>query len=253
MLAFGTQVRGFKPDRSRWIFQGEKILSTSSFGGEVKPSVPCRRFTACKRSLNFRWKSGIFRQNSSAISRPSCSSFHYYGLWWRHLAMQVGKTKDQGLYNKSLAAVHPGALATGTLPQYNTMYSCWNHSPVKSVVMGNWCVCCVCVCVRVFTNRWCNSVTRCSALQNVVYVPHTYLPLFLRPFETIFLSACLITALCRHIFTFVPGNSSATSSNHLSLGLPILLLPYIAILTASWLLFRGPYLICVLSMPNLPF
>ena len=31
---------------------GEKILSTPSFGGEVKPSVPCRRFAACKRSLN---------------------------------------------------------------------------------------------------------------------------------------------------------------------------------------------------------
>ena len=99
VLAFGTQVRGFKPDRSRWIFQGEKILSTPSFGEEVKSSVPCRRFTACKRSLNVTWKPGIFRQNSSAISCPSSSSFHYCGLWWRHLAVQVGKTKDQGLYN----------------------------------------------------------------------------------------------------------------------------------------------------------
>ena len=35
VLAFGTQVRGFKPDRSRWIFQGEKILSTPSFGSKV--------------------------------------------------------------------------------------------------------------------------------------------------------------------------------------------------------------------------
>ena len=35
--------------------------------------------------------------------------------------MQVGTTKDQGLYNKSSAAVHPGALAAGTLPQYNTI------------------------------------------------------------------------------------------------------------------------------------
>ena len=51
VLAFGTQVRGFKPGRSRWIFKGEKILRTPSFGGEVKPSVPCRRFAACKRSL----------------------------------------------------------------------------------------------------------------------------------------------------------------------------------------------------------
>ena len=52
MLAFSTQVRGFKPSRSRRIFNGEKILSTPSFGREVKPSVPCRRFAACKRSLN---------------------------------------------------------------------------------------------------------------------------------------------------------------------------------------------------------
>jgi hypothetical protein len=30
----------------------KKILSTPSFGGEAKPSVPCLRFAACKRSLN---------------------------------------------------------------------------------------------------------------------------------------------------------------------------------------------------------
>jgi hypothetical protein len=51
VLAFSTQVRGFKPGRNRRIFQGEKFLSTTSFGGEVKPSAPCRRFAACKRSL----------------------------------------------------------------------------------------------------------------------------------------------------------------------------------------------------------
>ena len=50
VLAFSTQVRGFKSGRSRRIFK--KILSTPSFGGELKPSVPCRRFAACKRSLN---------------------------------------------------------------------------------------------------------------------------------------------------------------------------------------------------------
>ena len=35
--------------------------------------------------------------------------------------MQVGRTKDQGLYNKPSAAGHPGALAAGTLPQYNIL------------------------------------------------------------------------------------------------------------------------------------
>ena len=34
--------------------------------------------------------------------------------------MQVGTTKDRGLYNKPSDTVQPGALAAGTLPQYNT-------------------------------------------------------------------------------------------------------------------------------------
>jgi hypothetical protein len=46
-VIFQYQVRGFAPGRSRRIFLCEKILSTPSFGGEVKPSVPCRSFTAC--------------------------------------------------------------------------------------------------------------------------------------------------------------------------------------------------------------
>jgi hypothetical protein len=41
----------------------KKIPSTLSFGGEVKPVAPCRRFSACKRYLNVTWKSA-FRQNS---------------------------------------------------------------------------------------------------------------------------------------------------------------------------------------------
>ena len=71
--AFGTQVRGFKPDRSRRIFKGEKIFSTSSFGGGVKPSVPCRRFAACKRSLELSG-SRILRRNLSEHFSPTKSS-----------------------------------------------------------------------------------------------------------------------------------------------------------------------------------
>ena len=103
MLAFGAQVRGFKPDRSRWIFQGEKkILSTPSFGGVVKPSVPCRRFTACKRSLNVTWKSGIFRQNPSAISRPCSSHLWLLGSLeddqWRKLEHSKNKKVHKHLH-----------------------------------------------------------------------------------------------------------------------------------------------------------
>jgi hypothetical protein len=66
VLASSTQVRGFKSGRSRRIFQGEKIPSTPSFGGEVKPAVTYRRFTACKRSPNVTWNSA-FRQNSRLL------------------------------------------------------------------------------------------------------------------------------------------------------------------------------------------
>jgi len=69
VLAFGTHVRGFKPGRSRRIFKGEKILSTLSFGGEVQPSVPRRRFAACKRSLELRG-SRILDEICRNISRP---------------------------------------------------------------------------------------------------------------------------------------------------------------------------------------
>jgi len=70
----------------------KKILSTPSFGGEVKPSVPCRSFTACNRSLNVTWKSA-FRQNSQTFLAHS-STFDRWVLsrgdtrrdvWWRKL------------------------------------------------------------------------------------------------------------------------------------------------------------------------
>ena len=40
MLGSGTQVCGFKPGRSRWIFTGVKILSMTSYGGGSKRICP---------------------------------------------------------------------------------------------------------------------------------------------------------------------------------------------------------------------
>jgi hypothetical protein len=89
VLASGTQVRGFKPGRSRRIFKGGKILSTPSFGREVK----CRRFAACKRTLNVPWKSA-FRQNYRSLFPPMSSNFRRWsaervgrrgGIWWPKL------------------------------------------------------------------------------------------------------------------------------------------------------------------------
>jgi hypothetical protein len=100
VLAFGTQVHGFKPGQSHRIFKGEKILSTPSFGGEVKPSVPCRRFVACKRSLEL-CGSRILDKVCRNIARPRrVSPSAARGLsrcWmWRHLAEKVGMSKGGG-------------------------------------------------------------------------------------------------------------------------------------------------------------
>ena len=73
-------------------FQGEKFLSTPSFGGEVKPSVPCRRFAACKRSLNLSgsWNLGkitgqFLAHNSTFLCQDVSRRSGRTGTWRRKL------------------------------------------------------------------------------------------------------------------------------------------------------------------------
>ena len=72
-------------------FQGEKILSTPSFGGEVKPSVPCRSFKARKRSLNVTWKQE-FRQNYRTFLAHSST--------FRRWVLSRGDTRGEALWRK---------------------------------------------------------------------------------------------------------------------------------------------------------
>ena len=80
-------------------FLGRKILSTPSFGGEVKPSVPCCRFAACKRSVNLCGNRNLGKITGQ-LSRPqfhlslpgSLASLRTY----RHLAAKVGTSKGGG-------------------------------------------------------------------------------------------------------------------------------------------------------------
>ena len=98
VLAFITQFRGFKPGRSRRIFKDEKILSTPPFGGKVKPSVPCRRFAACKRSLNFGKITG--KHSRPQFHLPPLGSLAL--CWtWRHLVAKV-RTSKRGESNGKL-------------------------------------------------------------------------------------------------------------------------------------------------------
>jgi hypothetical protein len=50
VLATGPQGSRVQTQPRTMDFKGDKIRTTPSFEGEVKP-VPCRRFAACKRTL----------------------------------------------------------------------------------------------------------------------------------------------------------------------------------------------------------
>jgi hypothetical protein len=50
-LPVDLRFAGSNPAEDDGFLRVIKIRSATSFGGEIKPSVPCRRFTACKRIL----------------------------------------------------------------------------------------------------------------------------------------------------------------------------------------------------------
>ena len=65
-----------------WLWYPSSLVKTlpkpSDFSGRKNPQHAfLRKGSKAVFFLNVTWKSGIFRQNSSTISRPSSSSFHY--------------------------------------------------------------------------------------------------------------------------------------------------------------------------------
>jgi hypothetical protein len=77
-----------------------------SFGREVKPWVPCRRFAACKRTRNVSWKSA-FRKNYRPLFRPISSKFRRWSAERvGRRGGKVGTSKAGGTISQQ-AAVHP--------------------------------------------------------------------------------------------------------------------------------------------------
>ena len=100
-LHAASVARGFEPGWNRRVFQGEKILSTPSFGGEVKPSVSCHRFAACKRSLKKAWKSLISAKFVGHFS-PNSSTSRYCDLWRRCDVRDTWRCRLERLKTKGL-------------------------------------------------------------------------------------------------------------------------------------------------------
>ena len=97
VLAFSTQVRGFNPAEAGG-FLGWKNPQHAFLrrGSKAVSSVPCRRFKACKRSINLCGSRNLGKITGH-LSRPQ---FHLSLLGslaslrtYRHLAAKVGTSK----------------------------------------------------------------------------------------------------------------------------------------------------------------
>jgi hypothetical protein len=80
VLVIGRKVLEFKPSRLRWILRVIKIFSTPSFGGEVKPSAPCRKILWHAKEP-FEASTKILRKDKFSISFTSSSCFATSDCW----------------------------------------------------------------------------------------------------------------------------------------------------------------------------
>jgi hypothetical protein len=97
-----------------------------SFGGEVKPSVPCRRFSACKRFLHLPWKSHAVGKIGSAISRPYFlpSLIEVCHVAGRGAALEMtGETKSGAQRPRSYGLGASGLQGPGSAPYSTLLYS----------------------------------------------------------------------------------------------------------------------------------
>ena len=118
---------GSNPTEAVGFFRAKKILSTPSFGGKVKPSVPCRRFTVCKRSLNATWSrafSGKIHRSFLAHVVPLLAA----RISWRRLVAKVGTFENKKVHkhlhlwpvgpHRRRQAVRSGTSKGSTISQY---------------------------------------------------------------------------------------------------------------------------------------
>jgi hypothetical protein len=113
ILTFDTQVRGFKHDLSRRIFQGEKIISMPSVGGEVKPSVPCCKFADPYNGADVAIVSKITGYFSLTVPPFTARDFLLHFGHGSATGGASGNFQSIRQYNKPAGCGTSGALAAG--------------------------------------------------------------------------------------------------------------------------------------------
>jgi hypothetical protein len=88
VLATGPNVCVFRPGRRRWIFKGPKIRGKTSFGGEVKLPVPCRKILRHVKEPNeYVKRYFVCKIHGHFYLRLSCSATRWLLViarepWW---------------------------------------------------------------------------------------------------------------------------------------------------------------------------
>jgi hypothetical protein len=92
VLPIRLKIWEFKPGRGRWILRAIKIRSTTSFGGEVKLSVPCRKILRHVKDP-YSMKEILRKQNLAATS-PQFSPASLLDVSDVNFQSSGGRSKD---------------------------------------------------------------------------------------------------------------------------------------------------------------
>jgi hypothetical protein len=113
VFAIGSKVREFKHGRGRWFLGAIEICSTTSFGWEANPSVPC-----CKGYGKLKYPTGmqeiIHKQSTEFLSPSSCC----FASIWLLVELPDSSARQNRMFpcrHHSTVDLHAGGWTIGPL------------------------------------------------------------------------------------------------------------------------------------------
>jgi hypothetical protein len=133
VLATESRVRGSKPGWGRWFYMGDKIHSTTSFEGEVKLSVACRKSLRHVKEpcgVGKRYFVGKIHRFSRQVSY-----FATRYLYWLLPEISGGRVRND--YNRSVMVAVHGTPCTIPLRKSNSRRASASKSSYDWIKVNN--------------------------------------------------------------------------------------------------------------------
>jgi hypothetical protein len=137
------------PAEAVGFFRVKNIVSTPSFGGEVKPAVTCRRFAACKRFLNVTWKSAFWQNYRLLFLAHWSSTYRSRRIGRADIWRRQWEFLENRVYNKPNDCSATGALAPGP-DHHQQQTGVLHHWKVKYYKFTVWMI----PCSRIMALGW---------------------------------------------------------------------------------------------------